>query len=253
MASDVALEITRSYTRDEGRVRSGVVDFRDHAVFDDKRGMALAEDPLSESRGKPRAPSEQVSSSEKSSNEKSTFLRETYERYAGSLMRYILKTFGEGPPEPEDVAHTAFTKFACLESPQTIENPQAFLYATARNFVLDHKRRAKIIHAYHSEQVSLESMQTDDVSPEHISLVRELIGIVSKTIGGMSARRRDILLLSRIEGLNYCEIGRRTGMTETGVRKHIKKALVDCMAALEKADVQIDMESGDRNDRKGGE
>lgn len=54
-----------------------------------------------------------------------------YRQYWSELCNYVLKTFGAGPPDPEDVAQAAFAKFAALENTDNIENKRAYLYSTA--------------------------------------------------------------------------------------------------------------------------
>lgn len=61
--------------------------------------------------------------------QRETPLAELYRRHLSELTRYIARTFGAGPPDPEDVVQEAFAQFAALENPQAVENPRAFLFA----------------------------------------------------------------------------------------------------------------------------
>ena len=70
-----------------------------------------------------------------------------YRNHFPELCANIRKSFGSGPPEPEDAVQTAFAKFAKLENPAAVRAPRAFLYIAARNVILDHKRSAKVAHA----------------------------------------------------------------------------------------------------------
>lgn len=56
-----------------------------------------------------------------------------YRDHFKDLCRNIHKSFGGGPPEPEEVVQAAFTKFASLENPERIAEPRSFLFITARN------------------------------------------------------------------------------------------------------------------------
>lgn len=39
--------------------------------------------------------------------------------------------------------------------------------------------------------------------------------------------------MNRFDGLSYAEIARRVDLSETVVRKHVTKALIDCQKALQ--------------------
>ncbi len=70
-------------------------------------------------------------------------LKQLYERYWSDLCRHIRATFGAGPPDPQDVAQSAFARFLSIDDRQAVENPRAFLYTTARNIALDVTRHHK--------------------------------------------------------------------------------------------------------------
>jgi RNA polymerase sigma-70 factor (ECF subfamily) len=63
-----------------------------------------------------------------------------------------LRSYGEGPPSPQDVVQQAFLKLAQCEQPSQIRNMRAFLYKTSINIIIDHhrgeKRREKLLRHY---------------------------------------------------------------------------------------------------------
>ena len=159
---------------------------------------------------------------------------EVYSRYWLEVCRYVGRTFGAGPPDPEDVAQTAFTRFAALDDPARIDNPRAFLFATARNIVVDHHRRSARHRAYVTEAVHDGPAETvSDLSPERVLLGKERFAILQGVLQRMPRRRRAMLLLNRFDGVSLTEIARRFGISEAAVRKQIRLAMRDCMAALE--------------------
>ncbi len=74
-------------------------------------------------------------------------LSKLYRSHWQGLCQYVRHHFGAGPPEPEDVAQSAFARLARTEAAQ-VENPPAFLYATARDLVVDHHRRERRAEAF---------------------------------------------------------------------------------------------------------
>jgi len=159
-----------------------------------------------------------------------------YDQYWGELCNYINKAFGSGPPEPEDVAQTAFMKFASLENPQEIHNPRAFLYTAARNTVIDHKRREQTQQS-HANDITHNVMHNgvDQISPERVLLEKERLRIIQTAVAAMPEKQSHVFLLSTLEGCCYAEISRRTGVPRSSVRRYVVKALAACETALEAA------------------
>ena len=56
-----------------------------------------------------------------------------YHMHWEGLCAFLRKTFGSGPPDPEDVAQDAFYQLAKMKSREHIENPKAFLYKVSIN------------------------------------------------------------------------------------------------------------------------
>ena len=175
-----------------------------------------------------------------------SFLGRLYADYADDLRRYIHAKFGVGPPEPDDVAHAAFMRLAALKNPETVENPQAYLYATARNIVVDHHRRQTTSDAFAKEQAG---QAHDDalyeLSPERVLLSRERYSKLIEALCALPARHRRAIILSRLHGLKYAEIGARLAMSPGGVRKLIERGLAKCAAELDVMDLDL---SGDKDD-----
>lgn len=150
-------------------------------------------------------------------------VNDLYSRYWGELCLYINKTFGAGPPEPEDVVQSAFAKFSTLETPQDIENPRAFLYRMAYNIAIDqrrgserHERLLRLAPSFLDEEI------TDDRSPERVLLGNEELRVLEDVIMTLSERDRTFFLLNRLEGVSFAEIARRTNMSASNVRRIIE-------------------------------
>jgi RNA polymerase sigma-70 factor (ECF subfamily) len=157
-------------------------------------------------------------------------LSDLYQVHWQGLCGYVRAQFGPGPPEPEDVAQSAFIRFAAAD-PQHIHNPRAFLYATARNLVIDHHRREQRVVAHEQSEQSAED-RVYELSPENVLLQAERFRILAQALERMPLKRRRLVLLNRFEGLSYAEIGEQFGMSAENVRKHIERTLAECLRAL---------------------
>ena len=164
-------------------------------------------------------------------------LERLYAQHWGELVRYVAAKFGSGPPDPEDVVQTAFTRFATAKNPGEIANERAFLYTTVRNVVLDHKRRETTQERYSGElQADAEWRERCELTPERVLIEKERLGALKDAMAKMPERRRLMFMLSRYEGVSGEKIGRHFGVSEAVVRKQIKIAMRECMDALEAAE-----------------
>ena len=85
-----------------------------------------------------------------------------------------------------------------------------------------------LAHFYTPPAITLQAL-----GPEREVEGKQRLGIISRALWGMPKKRRQLLMMSRFDGLSYAEIARQVGLSETVVRKHISNALADCHKALQ--------------------
>lgn len=153
-----------------------------------------------------------------------------YARHWTELCHYIRRQFGVGPPDPEDVAQETFIKFASLENRDAIDNPRAYLYRTAHNLVIDERRRLTLGDKSTGDIEALSV--SDDRTPERVLVGKERLDVLTRTLLAMPDARRRSFLLNRLHGLSAAAIARRTGYSDSAVKKHIGLALSELEAAL---------------------
>jgi RNA polymerase sigma factor (sigma-70 family) len=156
-----------------------------------------------------------------------------YLRYRRDIVDFIRRKFGPGPPEPEDVAQAVFLQLAAQGERERIEDPRSFLLKAAQNVVLDHYRRSQRQPAPASGH-ELESRENlSEIDPERVVTAEERLRVLMCVLERLPARKRQMVLLSRIHGLSCQEIGRRLGVSAEAVQKQIERVLKDCLVALE--------------------
>ena len=92
----------------------------------------------------------------------------------------------------------------------------------------------------HAQAVVDSGTAVEELSPDRIHDGKRQLGLVVKALWAMPKKRRKLLMMSRFDGLSYAQIARTVGLSETVVRKHVTKALLDCQKALQ---VQMDQDS----------
>jgi RNA polymerase sigma-70 factor (ECF subfamily) len=164
------------------------------------------------------------------------FLAEIYRRYWPGLCRHLHANFGNGPPSPEDIAQSAFSNLAELDDPQIMRDPRAFLYRTARNIALRQHQREGIGRRISGLASAALEETADEINPERILIAKERCELLDGALHAMPAERRRMLILNRLHGLSYAEISRRTGVSQTHVKRLVAHALTDCKQALDSRD-----------------
>ncbi|SEH14961.1 RNA polymerase sigma-70 factor, ECF subfamily [Sphingopyxis sp. YR583] len=156
-----------------------------------------------------------------------------YRQWWKSLVNSVGRQFGAGPPDPEEAVQAAFEKFSKLAKPEDVADPQSYLYVSARNYVLDQRRRTAVRN---SALDIVELMEEGDApanyDTERVYIGREHLAIVATTLDAMDERRREVMTMHVIDGLPYAEISRRMGVSETRVRQLMASALSLCTIAI---------------------
>ena len=160
-------------------------------------------------------------------------LQGLYVSYKEELIRYAITRAGLPKNEAEDVVQSAFLRLS-KSGVDSIDNHRAYLYKTTFNLAVDLRRRANVRGEHASESDIDESAYLDELDPETVAGDQESLRIILQSLRIMPARRRQLLILHRFDGLSYAEIARRVDLSETVVRKHISKALADCQKMLKR-------------------
>lgn len=133
----------------------------------------------------------------------------------------------------EDLSHDAYLKASAANRIRPIAFARAFLFQTAKNLALDHLRKEKI----RNQQVFWDA-QEDDLeipaitpTPEEAMCIDQQVEILHTILAGQSPQRREMLILHKIHGWRYDEIGQYLGLSRSAVEKNIRLALAHCLAA----------------------
>jgi RNA polymerase sigma factor (sigma-70 family) len=161
------------------------------------------------------------------------FLDALYRAHIGELKAYLRRKFGAGPPDPEDVAQAAFSRFAALDDRQAIPNPKAYLMLTARNIVIDARRRMGTADRMATTLEVIEENRADS-SAEDVLSSREELKRLAAIVATLKPKERSAFLLHRIDGLSYAEIAERMNISASGARALVNRALEICVKAMKR-------------------
>jgi RNA polymerase sigma-70 factor (ECF subfamily) len=157
-----------------------------------------------------------------------------YRREWRALCHYVRRNFGQGPPDPEDVAQVAFEKLASLSDREPVANPSGFLRRAARNVVFDDYRH-KVRTTVFNTNVRIFESGTSDFSPEDVISSRRELDRLGQVIAELKPKQRVAFMMHRVDGLSNTEIARRMGISESYARALVDAAHRRCAAALKQS------------------
>ena len=141
--------------------------------------------------------------------------------------------FGDGPPDPDDVAQEAFRRLIERDDLSSIKNLKAFVWRSARNIFLSGKNRESMRsrHDYEVEQLYF-AIKGYDSTAETVIGAKEQLKKIDEVLANMPRMRRRAFVLHRMEGFTIAEVGRQLGISRPGASKHITRAVADIEAAV---------------------
>lgn len=129
-----------------------------------------------------------------------------------------------------DLAHDTFVRVLAARREQLGETPRALLAHIARGLVIDHWRRQEIERAY-LETIARMPQACVPSAEEHVMVI-EALARIDAMLAGLPGRTREIFLLAQLDGLTLEQTAERTRTPVITVRRHVRKALLACMAAF---------------------
>jgi RNA polymerase sigma factor (sigma-70 family) len=173
---------------------------------------------------------------------KASFLSEIYHRYGVALTRFLSGRVGSRH-EVEDIAQESYLRICALDDPRVLDNPRAFLFRTAANLAIDHRRKQDVRRRGlnvgapdGNADTDVETVAADAPTPEDIASARERLAILKRCIADLPKKCRAVFVLHRFHGLSHKQIAAQQAITVAAVEKHIMRALDRCERALQHRD-----------------
>lgn len=152
-----------------------------------------------------------------------------YSNHHGWLRDWLRVKLGNAS-DAADLAHDTFLRLmVSRRSPAQLgDEPRALLTHIAKGLVVDHWRRESVERAYLEALAQLPEAEAP--SPETQLVIIDALMRTDAMLTTMGARTREIFLLAQLDGLTLKQIAEHTQTPVITVRRHIKKALMACMA-----------------------
>ena len=149
-----------------------------------------------------------------------------YGRYRDPLFNFFLRLTGSRSLS-EDLVHDVFLRM--LKYRHTFETGKVFrtwMYQVARNAQNDSWRKRRHESSLEGGGIDLgEALPSHDISPDLSLGQRQEKDLLQSALAELSIESREVLVLGRVQELNYVEIARVLGCSVGAVKMRVHRAL----------------------------
>jgi RNA polymerase sigma factor (sigma-70 family) len=124
----------------------------------------------------------------------------------------------------DDIVQEAYARIGTMD-PATISHPKAYFFRTARNLILEHLQRERIVPIEGMADFDLKNIRDTAPGPEHIVSARQDLKRFQEALATLPPQCREVFLLGKVAGLSQKDIAIRMGLAESTVEKHLSRAL----------------------------
>jgi RNA polymerase sigma-70 factor (ECF subfamily) len=157
-------------------------------------------------------------------------LRELLVADYGRIDRQLARRFGSAD-FASDVLQDTYLRLEEMKEVGPVRSPKAYLFRIALNIAHDRKRAES--RRLTADEVDAVLDIPDDL-PDAARVIesRSEVELLRRAIAQLPERRRNVLLMSRVEGLPHREIAKRLGVTVRTIETDLKQALEHCAQRL---------------------
>jgi RNA polymerase sigma factor (sigma-70 family) len=162
-----------------------------------------------------------------------TLVERLYRDHWKILCARLRKIFGNGPPEPEDLAQTAFTKLIEFTDPSSLDDPASFLFRIAINSGRDRRRHIVRANTLIEELLLPQGLElVDRITPSNVYESRERMAVTERAIATLTPKQREVLIRSRLKGETFDQIRDACGWSKADISRTLQAALGVLQSAM---------------------
>lgn len=142
-----------------------------------------------------------------------------------SVLMQFLRHNWRDRGEVEDLLQDVYVRVCESALKQKPDSTRAFVFATARNLLIDRVRHARVIPIEIADDMDAFGIADDEPDPERSAGAREELRRLSAALEKLSPRCREVVVLRRVEGLSRAQIASRLGIAQATVAEYLAKGM----------------------------
>lgn len=166
-----------------------------------------------------------------------TFVSEIYRSHNQRLLLFLAHRIRHASLHAADLAQEVYLRLSRISKPQTIREPQAYLFRVARNVIHDHQMGLGSLPG----TVELSDAGDDLDSQRAIDLATQLeqrqrLECIKAVLDDLPPRPRAIFVLHRAYGHTLDEMAAQFGISRSQVKKDFARAVAHLNQRLQEED-----------------
>ncbi len=154
-----------------------------------------------------------------------------YERHHGAVFGFLLRSLASRHAAEDLLQETFLRVFVHRRAYRPTAAFRTWLFTIARNLLIDRFRKT-LGNANVNDTAALQTVPAPDASPLDRAEARELGQRLGTAVRQLPPSQREVLLLSRVAGLDQHEVAEVTGASPEAVRVALHRALRRLRAQL---------------------
>jgi RNA polymerase sigma factor (sigma-70 family) len=163
--------------------------------------------------------------------DRNTFVTTLAGSHGERLRRYLASRLRNARGDVPDLVQEVFLRLWRMPRPDTIQNPEAYLFTIANHVLYQYSLRRSMTPA------TLGLFETVPTPPEHDPSTRaelqQRLQDLDSAMAGLSHKAQAALVLYRRDGFTLEEIAQHLGVSRPMVKKYIAKAVLHCRLRME--------------------
>ncbi len=162
------------------------------------------------------------------------FVHDLQQSAEGRLRRFFLRRL-QNAADAADATQETFLRLLSAAPRNPIENPEGYLFRTARNIAFDQeqlRRKRAQVECPVTDENAILNVASDAPSPEAEIIDRQRLYFFERALLGLPERARTVLLLNRKEGWPYPAIAQHLGISPNTVYNDVRMAMAHCVDAM---------------------
>ncbi len=160
-----------------------------------------------------------------------------FERHNRPLYGFFYRLTADGPIS-EDLVQNVFIRM--IKYRHTYKGDGKFttwMYHMARNLFADHYKKQKRM-GYKEDPEVTDKYLVNEVNAEQTRIQQEQLDLLQLAMNKLTPEKKEILVLSKYQGMRYQDIAEVLEITESAVKVRIFRALKDLKKAYEALELQ---------------
>lgn len=147
-----------------------------------------------------------------------------------AILMQFLRNNWSNENDIADLRQDVYVRVCEAAQKQFPDAAKKFVFATARNLLIDRIRRERIVSIEMVADLDALGIVSGDVEPDRVVMAREALRRLQVALDHLPRQCRQAVVLRKIDGLSHRQIAARMGIAEGTVNRHLSdgmRALAD--------------------------